>query len=227
MNVLSLCDYSGKWAKPYADAGHTVFLVDPKHAPATGEKCWTFDGNIRKVSDTVRGFLNLYKQGWFGDTAFDVILMAPPCTHFSSSGARWFKDKDKDGRTEEHAQIVRDCLEVVEVCKPRIWALENPVGRIASVVPELGKWEMTFHPCDYGAYAEDGEDEAYTKRTCLWGKFNTDLEKYPIEPVFYTDKNGKRYSRFAFKLGGKSERTKTLRSNTPTGFSRAFFRANS
>jgi hypothetical protein len=52
------------------------------------------------------------------------------------------------------------------------------------------------------------------------------LEKRPREPVFYTDKKGRRLSWLAAKLGGKSERTKELRSKTPVGFSRAFAKAN-
>jgi hypothetical protein len=28
--ILSLCDYSGNWAKPYADAGYNVRLIDVK-----------------------------------------------------------------------------------------------------------------------------------------------------------------------------------------------------
>lgn len=226
MNVLSLCDYSGRWAQPYADAGHNVYLVDPKHsAPANAcfkDSIWTIDRNVRKVSDTVRGFINLYKQGWFGDTHFDVILMAPPCTAFASSGARWFADKDKDGRTEEGVQIVRDCLEAVELCKPKIWALENPVGRIARVVPELGKWKLIFNPCDYAGFADEPHKEAYTKRTCIWGNFNPDLPTSSVEPIYYY-KGGKRGSWRWANLGGKSARTKELRSNTPEGFARAFF----
>jgi len=77
MKVLSLCDYSGKWAKPYADAGHTVFLVDPKHRPADGENVWTFEDGMMRCSDTARGFLNLLRQGWIKPD-FDVILIAVP-----------------------------------------------------------------------------------------------------------------------------------------------------
>lgn len=226
MNVLSLCDYSGKWAKPYADAGHTVFLVDPKHTPADGENAWTFEDGMMRCSDTARGFLNLLRQG-FVKPDFDVILAAPPCTDFASSGARWWADKDNDGRTEKSVQIVHDILDIIDLVEPAVWALENPVGRIASLVPALDKWKLIFNPCDYAGHADDPDSEAYTKKTCIWGRFNADLEPAPIEPVFLTASNGDRYAPIMMKTGGKSERTKELRSNTPTGFSRAFFRANS
>ena len=226
MNVLSLCDYSGRWAQPYADAGHHVFLVDPKHAPARGDSVY----RMRKplvwtVSDTARGFLNLIKQG-FVSTDFDVILAAPPCTDFASSGARWWADKDNDGRTDASVQIVHDILDIIDLVEPTVWALENPVGRIASLVPALDKWKLIFNPCDYAGFADDPDSEAYTKKTCIWGRFNADLPTSPVEPVMY-ERGGKRGSWMWANLGGNSARTKELRSNTPTGFSRAFFRANS
>ena len=225
MKVLSLCDYSGTWAKPYADAGHTVFLVDPKHRPADGEDVWTFEDGMMRCSDTARGFLNLLRQGWVKPD-FDVILAAPPCTDFASSGARWWADKDNDGRTDASVQIVHDILDIIDLVEPTVWALENPVGRIASLVPALDKWKLIFNPCDYAGFADDPDSEAYTKKTCIWGRFNADLPTSPVEPVMY-ERGGKRGSWMWANLGGNSARTKELRSNTPTGFSRAFFRANS
>lgn len=225
MKVLSLCDYSGKWAKPYADAGHTVFLVDPKHRPADGENVWTFEDGMMRCCDTARGFLNLLRQGWVKPD-FDVILAAPPCTDFASSGARWWSDKDNDGRTDASVQIVHDILDIIDLVEPTVWALENPVGRIASLVPALDKWKLIFNPCDYAGFADDPDSEAYTKKTCIWGRFNADLPTSPVEPVMY-ERGGKRGSWMWANLGGNSARTKELRSNTPTGFSRAFFRANS
>jgi len=225
MKVLSLCDYSGTWAKPYADAGHTVFLVDPKHRPADGEDVWTFEDGMMRCCDTARGFLNLLRQGWVKPD-FDVILAAPPCTDFASSGARWWADKDNDGRTDASVQIVHDILDIIDLVEPTVWALENPVGRIASLVPALDKWKLIFNPCDYAGFADDPDSEAYTKKTCIWGRFNADLPTSPVEPVMY-ERGGKRGSWMWANLGGNSARTKELRSNTPTGFSRAFFRANS
>ena len=31
----------------------------------------------------------------------DMIIAFPPCTHLCNSGARWFKEKQKDGRQQE------------------------------------------------------------------------------------------------------------------------------
>ena len=90
---------------------------------------------------------------------------------------------------------------------------ENPVGRLPRLVPELGKPRMYFNPCDYG--------DPYTKKTGLWGDFNTNLPKNPVEPERVCKQGS-----WVQKLGGKSERTKELRSMTPPGFAQAFFEAN-
>lgn len=142
------------------------------------------------------------------------ILAAPPCTAFAGSGAQWWPAKDADGRTLDGLALVDACLRLVAVCRPQWWALENPVGRLRRWI---GPPRMMFNPCDYG--------DAYTKKTCLWGEFNADLRRTPVEPVMI-ERGGKRGSWMWANLGGKSERTKELRSATPAGFARAFFEGN-
>lgn len=130
------------------------------------------------------------------------ILAAPPCTVFAASGARWPRtDDDMRGGLS----VVDACLRLILVARPVWWALENPVGKL---VRYLGKPTMYFDPCDYG--------DPWTKKTCLWGNFTTPVQTPVIANEFW----GWR------KLGGKSERTKRLRSMTPPGFARAFFEAN-
>ena len=237
--VVSLADYSGAWAEPFIKFGYKVILVDPKHGGERGGqrgmvadmKPW-----VGKRSDDVyllgatAGFaVCLFKMGrlfnFIGapEGEVDVVLAAPPCTDFSVSGARWWAGKDERGDTKLSVQIVNECLDFIYWSRPRCWALENPVGRIAKMCKRLSpEARLLFHPSDYAGWADDPSTEAYTKRTCLWGHFDTDLEKKPIEPVMYVGKNGKRGSYIWAKLGGKSERTKELRSMTPIGFSRAF-----
>ena len=89
------------------------------------------------------------------------------------------------------------------------WCLENPVGRLKRW---LGEPAMYFDPCDYG--------DPYTKKTCLWGNFNHPV-KYRVEPIKVCSQGS-----WIQTLGGKSERTKELRSTTPEGFAQAFYEAN-
>ncbi len=131
------------------------------------------------------------------------ILAAPPCTVFALSGNRWPRSADDYAA---NLAVVDACIRIAFACKPQWWALENPVG---TLVNWLGKPKMYFNPCDYG--------DPYTKRTCLWGDF-TEPKRAPVEPT--------EGSKLWAKYGGKSARTKLMRSMTPEGFARAFFEAN-
>jgi hypothetical protein len=185
--IISLCDYSGNWCKPYRDAGYEVIQVDLKFGQ---------DIRLLKYMDDVYG-----------------VLAAPPCTHFSVSGAQYWKKKG-DVALLEGLALVDACLRFIVATRPVFWALENPVGRLKDYI---GKPTMYFNPCDYG--------DPYTKKTCLWGKFNMPV-KHPVEPEFVIASNGDRYSKIHMSTGGKSEKTKEVRSITPMGFAKAFYEAN-
>ena len=183
--ILSLFDYSGNWPKYYKENGYDVLQVDIKH------DINILDLTVDDLPDEIYG-----------------ILAAPPCTDFAGSGAQYWPVKDQDGRTEASLKLVDKVLELVEAFQPKFWALENPVGRLHKLRPELGN-PWYFQPYWYG--------DPYTKKTGLWGNFNKDLIKNEVVP----DPNS-----WIMKLGGKSERTKELRSMTPLGFAKAFYEAN-
>ena len=121
MTVLSLCDHSGTWSKPYRDAGYDVVQVDLQD----GQDVRLF----RALPFPVRG-----------------VLAAPPCTEFARSGARWWPEKGEQALLDALA-IVDACLRIVAVHSPVWWVLENPVGRLRHY---LGAPCMSFDPCDYG-----------------------------------------------------------------------------
>lgn len=202
MKILSLFDHSGNWSKPYRDAGYEVVQVDLK----LGDNVLDIDEDWLRS----RGLLDGSVRG---------ILASPPCTDFTISGARWWGQKDEDGSTDLSVRLVRKTLEIIALVRPDWWVIENPVGRMPKLVPELQEFgPFYFQPCWYG--------DAYTKKTGLWGTFSRDLPRNDVEPVYYYTKDGKRGSWHWRHLGGKSERTKELRSVTPMGFARAFFSAN-
>ncbi len=184
--IISLCDYSGNWAKPYKDNGFDVIQVE-----------LLLDQDIRlfkKIKDDVYG-----------------ILAAPPCTEFAGSGARWWKNKNPQLLFDNIA-LVDACFRIIVVHNPKFWVLENPVGRL---VHWIGKPKYIFNPCDYG--------DAYTKKTCLWGKFNIP-KKNPVDPKFIVMPNGKRMS--ALHYFGSPKTRSTKRGITPMGFAKAFYEAN-
>lgn len=131
------------------------------------------------------------------------ILAAPPCTVFAVSGNRWFRS---DADIRDGLSVVDACLRLIMAWEPEWWALENPVGTLRRWI---GPPKMYFDPCDYG--------DPWTKKTCLWGRFNPP-RKSPVEPT----EGSKMWANY----GGKSERTKRMRSMTPPGFARAFWEAN-
>ncbi len=131
------------------------------------------------------------------------ILAAPPCTHLAVSGARWWKQKGEKALLES-LSVVDACLRVVYAHTPVFWCLENPIGRL---IRYLGHPARYFDPCDYG--------DPYTKKTCLWGKFNMPI-KNPVEP----EKKNRIHH-----MPPSPERSK-LRSITPPGFANAFYEAN-
>jgi hypothetical protein len=189
--ILSLFDYSGIWSQPYEDAGYHVIRIDTK----LGTDIYDFD-----PSDLghVHG-----------------VLAAPPCTDFAVSGARWFKEKDADGRTQASVKLVLKTLGIINYLTPAWWALENPVGRIHKLIPQLGKPKLIFQPYEFG--------DPYRKRTCIWGAFNNDLKRNVVEPQGV--RKGQPDAWYS-KVGGKSEKTKEYRSMTSPGFAKAFYEAN-
>ena len=221
--VLSLFDYSGGWSKPYLEQGAIVVQVDVKFADDIAlavdpprvemkiDMAYPAARSVRIIERTLR-------EVWGRGFHVAGVLAAPPCTDFAGSGAQWWKAKDADGRTAASVQLVLNTLAIIRHFKPKWWALENPVGRLNKCVPELepfGPWY--FQPWKYG--------DAYTKKTGLWGRFNRNLEINEVEPVMY-ERGGKRGSWMWATLGGKSEKTKELRSITPPGFAKAFAKAN-
>lgn len=190
--ILSLCDYSGRWSDPYRQAGYTVLQIDLKH----GQDARLF----KKQAQPIHG-----------------ILCAPVCTAFSAAGARHWAAKEAEGNSQllEGLALVDACIRIVVAHKPVWWVMENPVGRLKDWI---GNHVCTFNPNEYAGYlGDDWREDAYTKRTCLWGRFVIPKPK-PMEAV-----DG---SKMWAKYGGKSERTKELRSLTPRGFARAFFASN-
>jgi hypothetical protein len=136
------------------------------------------------------------------------ILAAPPCSHFAASGARWWAGKG-DTALLEGLAVVDACLRIVVAHDPVWWVLENPVGRLKDYLGPPAFW---FDPCDYG--------DPWTKRTGLWGSFT------PPMPLFSETARHPVPAMAGSKMHRMSSRHVNARSETPTGFARAFFEAN-
>lgn len=194
--ILSLCDFSGSWSKPYRDAGYDVRQIDLKH------------GQDVRLLNYVDG--NVYG-----------ILAAPVCTAFTVSGAQYWQAKDASGATFDGLALVDACLRGAALYQRtlRFWVLENPVGRLKTW---LGPPKFIFNPCDFGdPYTK--KTCLWGEFVPPLPLFTT---QRPVEPEFVIAANGDRYSKTHWYSGGKSEKTKEKRSITPPGFAKAFFEAN-
>ncbi|MCP4216281.1 MAG: hypothetical protein GY765_16655 [bacterium] len=144
------------------------------------------------------------------------ILAAPPCTCFAIAGNGIRRTNQA---MIDALSIVDACLRLVFACRPKFWALENPVGKLRHY---LGEPAFYFDPCDYGDHGEN-----YTKRTCLWGEFNAPKPRNRLEPI--KPPNGHHsIDKFNLQrgvLGGGVKRSR-VRSVTPSGFAQAFFEVN-
>ncbi len=198
--IIDACGGTGAWSDPYAEAGYDVRVVT---WPEDDARIWPSPRSEeprhpREFGDGVESLIGKVHG----------ILMAPVCTVFSGSGAL---RKRSDADIVEGLSLVDACIRLAWVLKPTgFWVLENPVGKLRKWI---GPPVMSFNPCGYG--------DPYTKRTLLWGDFNTNLKRTPVEPNQSCSQGS-----HLMKLGGKSDKTKELRSSTPPGFSRAFKEAN-
>ena len=242
--VLSLYDYTGEALKPWAEAGYECYAIDIQHSKELSPKIDTFDSggkilywhmdlwNIDNITKLQQMFS---KDTWKASRGFTepqiVFGMAfPVCTDLAVSGAAHFKSKaERDPefqiKASNHARWCASLFDALGVP----YFIENPVSRLATL---WRKPNYSFHPYEYGGYIPEAEAEhpkwpdyiaprdAYPKKTCLWtgGGFTMPSAK-PVKPE-------QGHSRQHLKLGGKSMKTKNIRSATPRGFARAVFEAN-
>ena len=231
--VLSLYDFTGEALKPWAKAGYTCYAFDIQHSKDK-PKIDTFvesGGLISYVHMALWNIDNLTNLERFYRGMNVVFGMAfPVCTDLAVSGAAHFERKRRADpefqiRASNHARWCASLFEALEIP----YFIENPVSRLATL---WRKPDYSFHPYEYGEYIPDAEAEhprwpdyiapkdRYTKKTCLWtgGGFTMPPKRPTQKPDGYSQQH--------LKLGGKSQRTKDIRSATPRGFARAVFEAN-
>lgn len=234
MIIWSLFDGSGYAALPHARAGHTVLCFNADegdHGSYSKYACRVIHPNIV--------YINLWLDIDFRYEAYTMlygnpalIMAFPPCTDLANSGSRAWADKRKRNPLFQilAAQTAKLGAYVAEMIGCA-YMVENPVGRLSTL---WRKPDEIFQPWEYGAYLPSDDihphfpefiapRDAYPKTTCLWtgGGFVMPARK-PVQPD--TDDNG--YSDQYNRLGGKSARTKIIRSLTPRGFANAVHDVN-
>jgi len=234
--VISLYDFTGEALRPWAEAGYSCYAFDIQH-PKEGRVdqgiCYQYADlhdheALNKIHD------EFSDRQLMGGPSVVFGMAFPVCTDMAVSGAAHFKRKAEANPSfqTEAVSYAMWCAKLFNSMKVPYF-VENPVSVLAT------KWrkpDYSFHPYEYGGYIRDDEAahprwpeyiaprDAYKKKTCLWTgggfvmptKVAVDCEGY----------HGNGYSTSMMKLGGKSQRTKDIRSATPRGFAIAVCDAN-
>lgn len=156
------------------------------------------------------------------------IIANPVCTEFSTAS-----DFRKVGNLEKGMFLVNHCLRIIKESSPEFWVIENPFNGLLKHF--LWEPSMIYQPWEFGS--------PWTKKTALWGKFNTPTPLYSKwEDVpklnLYIKPNRKKpgldcLHKSAIDLIPEfqhfKEHIKTdadLRSLCSQGFAKAFFKSN-
>ncbi len=230
--AIFLYDYTGIMAQPWLDAGYECYCFDGQH-----------DDGVETIAS---GFGVLHKVGMWFD-AFNIfnhceeifklvgngvehVFGFPECTHLAVSGAAHFEKKlTENPLIQWEAMQLAHLVRLVGDKYQCPWAFENPVSVISTL---WRKPDFTFNPYEYGGYLPVDDvhphypeyikpRDAYPKKTCIWHG-----NGYK-QPVFNPVECKPGYSDQHKKLGGKSLKTKNIRSATPRGFAMANFKYNS
>tara|TARA_Y100000994_G_scaffold249541_1_gene261904 strand:+ start:5207 stop:5926 length:720 start_codon:yes stop_codon:yes gene_type:complete len=230
--AIFLYDRSGIMAQPWLDKGYECVLIDGQHKDGLHPDP---DNPMLKRWGM---WIDTFNRSWIVTVtrirlAFPNIVFVfgfPECTDLAVSGAAHFRSKlerdpDIQYKALSNALLVRQLAMRVD-CP---WAFENPVSVISTM---YRKPNFYFHPYEYGGWIEEQDAihpcypdhiaprDAYPKKTCIWsGNGFIQPTTKPIEPE-------EGYSRQHKMLGGKSLKTKNIRSATPRGFAKAVFESN-
>lgn len=217
---MSMFDESGNMGRPWALAGYHVHCYDILN-----------DDRVERFPSG--GSITFHQADLTDVGVLDAIAALgpcivfgfPPCTDLSVAGARHFEAKRlKNPRFQEEAVALARSVEYVCNKAGCPGFAENPKSVLSTL---WRKRDFKFNPSDYGGYLPENDThprwpqylpprDAYPKETWLW-VFNGFVMPPTMPVPSVSDYPG--WS----KLGGKSARTKQIRSETPRGFAQAVF----
>ena len=226
--AIFLYDYTGVMAQPWLEAGYECYLFDGQHKAGVHK-----EGNLVKVGvmfDAYNTTRDLKTITDIVGEGVEFVFGFPECTDMAVSGAAHFKKKESvnPAYQAEAVELAR-LVSYVGNHYQCPWGLENPVSVLSTI------WKKPcfyFHPYEFGGYLPEDDvhplypdyikpRDAYPKKT---GIYTGNGFKTPCKRLVECDKgDSEQYKR----LGGKSLKTKNIRSATPRGFAQAVFKANS
>lgn len=221
--VLSLFDESGNMGRPWAEQGDAVYCVDILNKP-----------RFESVGKGFIAFLNKdltdeANQDLLLELRPDIIFGFPPCTDLAVSGSMHFDNKRAENPAfQDEATALARVVETMGNKAGVPWFAENPISVLSTL---WRKPDYYFHPYEYGRYLPEDDvhprwpdyiapRDAYRKKTCLWTG-----NGFIMPPKRSVGDPGEDSTQHR-KLGGKSAKTKQIRSETPRGFGLAVMEAN-
>lgn len=197
--ALFLCNRTRHMGDPWLAAGFGVVTVDRQEADIDQP------GRTHIICD-VRRYEPI--------PAPCFVAAFPPCTHVAVSGSKHFKAKGLD-KLIEALETLNACRKICEAAGCP-YMIENPVSVFSSYWREPDHY---FHPWQFTRFALG---DHYTKKTCLWtgGGF------VMPDPCPDASLSGNAPDDRIHKATPSEDRG-DIRSETPKGFARAVFMAQS
>lgn len=153
MNILVACEESQAVCKAFRKRGHEAYSCDILDCSG-GHPEWHIWGDALNALK-LKGYFFTQDDSIHYIDKWDMIIAFPPCTDLAVSGARWFKEKIKDGRQQRSIDFF---LKFTKLECEKV-AIENPVGIMST---HYRKPDQIIQPWQFG----HGE----VKKTCLWLK---------------------------------------------------------
>lgn len=212
MKVLVACEESQRVCNAFRDKGHEAYSCDIIECSGNHPE-WHIKGDCLPILNGNCSFVTMDNKEHTIEGKWDLIIAHPPCTDLAVSGARWFKEKRKDGRQQKAIDFFMkitnaDCDHM---------AIENPVCIMSRL---WRKPDQIIQPFQFG--------HPVRKQTCLWLKGLPELKPTRIVRT-KEDNNGFSYGgalRYARDENGKilpwnDPRTAKERSKTFVGIAYA------
>lgn len=151
MKILVACEESQAVTIAFRKKGHEAYSCDIQDCSG-GHPEWHIKDDVVNIMHGNCCFTLQYGMIDAIEGTWDMVIAFPPCTDLAVSGARWFKEKQADGRQKRSIDFF---MEFTKLDCP--WAIENPIGIMSS---HYRKPDQIVQPWQFG----HGE----TKATCLW-----------------------------------------------------------
>jgi site-specific DNA-cytosine methylase len=138
LRMLAACESSGRVRDAFAARGWDAWScdLDPSETPG------------QHIQGDILSFYDLLSWG-----SFDLIIAFPPCTDLSLAGARYWRQKQEDGRQQAAAQFFMQMIQSPALHK----AVENPRGWMNN---HYRRPDQIVEPWWFG--------DPFAKKTCLW-----------------------------------------------------------